>query len=228
MARDLGYKIIDIHEAVVFNEVEGTFEKFVEDVYNFKLDAEKDGNDGLRLIYKLILNSLFGRFGLKKQNITYLILTDENALKYKKRNHFDVLYRVNGLNFIKKTSVIDEELVLILNNENLIYSDNMSSDNMNYSSFNKININGTNISSVQYSAAITSYGRMFMNQFKNIKDNIYIGGDTDSVILSKRLDNLYVGTELGKLKLEKIIKEGFYHSKKSYLQILDNDIKVIK
>jgi hypothetical protein len=33
-----------------------------------------------------------------------------------------------------------------------------------------------------------------MNQFKNIKDNKYIGGDTDSVILSKPLNNKLVGS----------------------------------
>ena len=64
-----------------------------------------------------------------------------------------------------------------------------------------------------------------MNQFKNIKDNKYIGGDTDSVILSKPLNNKLVGSQLGQFKLEAIISEGFYLSKKFYLIVtILNDI----
>jgi hypothetical protein len=69
---------------------------------------------------------------------------------------------------------------------------------------------------------------MYLNQFKNMKDNIYIGGDTDSIILSKPLDDQYVGNELGQFKLEFTIKEGFYHSKKCYLIVTQEDDIIIK
>lgn len=51
---------------------------------------------------------------------------------------------------------------------------------------------GANISAVQISAAITAYGRIFLNQFSlraNMKNNHYLGGDTDSIIFSQPLDS---------------------------------------
>ena len=57
---------------------------------------------------------------------------------------------------------------------------------MYYNKFNDINypnVWGSSNSSVQY--AITTYARMYLNQFKNMKNKSYIGGDTDSIILTK-------------------------------------------
>ena len=59
-----------------------------------------------------------------------------------------------------------------------------------------------------------------------MENNQYLGGDTDSIILSKPLDPKYLGADIGLFKLEHIIKEGFYHSKKFYL-IVDNNNNII-
>ena len=69
---------------------------------------------------------------------------------------------------------------------------------------------------------------MYLNQFKNIKDNKYIGGDTDSIIMSKPLDDKFVGINLGQFKLEYVIREGFYHSKKFYLIYTEDNQIIIK
>lgn len=69
---------------------------------------------------------------------------------------------------------------------------------------------------------------MFLNQFKNKKDNLYLGGDTDSIIMSKELEDKFIGKELGKFKLEYVIKEGFFHSKKFYLLKTTDDKIIIK
>lgn len=58
--------------------------------------------------------------------------------------------------------------------------------------FNQGNAWGINTSSVQYSAAITAYQRMELNKFKNIKNNLYLGGDTDSIIMSKPIDDIFL------------------------------------
>lgn len=87
---------------------------------------------------------------------------------------------------------------------------------------------GSNRSSVQYSAAITAYARIFLNKFKNLKDNPYLGGDTDSIIMTKPIDEKYIGTELGKFKLEHVIEEGFYPSKKFYLIKTNKNEIIIK
>ena len=49
-------------------------------------------------------------------------------------------------------------------------------------------------SNVAIAAAITAYGRIFMIKFKKLKNNLYLGGDTD-YILEKPLDNNWLGSE---------------------------------
>ena len=98
----------------------------------------------------------------------------------------------------------------------------------NYELFNYTNPWGSNKSSVQYSAAITAYARMYLNKFKNMTDNTYLGGDTDSIIMKYPLDSKYVGSKLGQFKLEHVITEGFYHSKKFYLLVTDKNEHIIK
>jgi len=52
------------------------------------------------------------------------------------------------------------------------------------------------------SAAISAYARISINKFKNIPGNPCIMSDTDSVVLSKKLPNSFIGKDLGQMKLE--------------------------
>jgi hypothetical protein len=61
-----------------------------------------------------------------------------------------------------------------------------------------------------------------------MKDNRYLGGDTDSLILEKPLDPLYVGNKLGQLELEYIIKQGLFLSKKFYALLTSDNKEIIK
>lgn len=74
-------------------------------------------------------------------------------------------------------------------------------------------------SSVGIAAAITAYARISLNRFKNIPDNKYLGGDTDSAIMQNRLPNDFVGPELGMMKFEDDIHLGLYADKKLYYAI---------
>ena len=69
---------------------------------------------------------------------------------------------------------------------------------------------------------------MNLNKFKNIPGNDYLGGDTDSIILTHPLDIKHVGQDLGLFKLEHVIVEGFYLSKKFYMLITDKKEIIIK
>ena len=69
---------------------------------------------------------------------------------------------------------------------------------------------------------------MAINDYKNIPGNLYLGGDTDSFILQYPLDPKFVGINIGLSKLEHVIVEGFFHSKKSYLIINDKNETIIK
>nr|AYE93222.1 DNA polymerase [Termitomyces sp.]AYE93270.1 DNA polymerase [Termitomyces sp.] len=54
-------------------------------------------------------------------------------------------------------------------------------------------------------------------KYKNIKGNKLIYSDTDSVLMEKPLDSeLISSTDLGKLKLEYVISEGYFIAPKFY------------
>jgi len=104
--------------------------------------------------------------------------------------------------------------------------------NLNYSkeSLKKIGLNKTkNVpSAVHIAAAIASYARLAINEYKNIPGNPCIMSDTDSVVLTKPLPDNLIGDELGQLKLVHIITEGIFIKKKLYyLKTLDNQ-EIIK
>ncbi|KAI0995205.1 hypothetical protein K3495_g12977 [Podosphaera aphanis] len=71
-------------------------------------------------------------------------------------------------------------------------------------------------SCVAIAAAITAYARISLNRFKNIPDNQYLGGDTDSVILQKPLPATLVGKKQGMIKYEDDIAIGLFADKKLY------------
>lgn len=215
-----GYKVKRILSCVQFDKIEGTFEGYIKNIYACKSEAEKEKNNVQRYIYKLLLNSLYGRLGLKGKNYKLSLIENTKLNKTLHTENSEILYKMNNLNLVKSSGPIEPDLLKIITEEKLYES---SRDK-----FNAPNPWGSNLSSVQYSAAITAYARMDLNRFKNIKDNEYLGGDTDSIIMSKPIADEYIGVELGKFKLEYIIKEGFYHSKKFYLLVTNEDKIIIK
>ena len=64
-ALKLGYKI-DLLEGWIFPHKKQIFSDFIDNFYSLRLEAKKDGNFAKEKVLKLILNSLFGRFGLGK------------------------------------------------------------------------------------------------------------------------------------------------------------------
>jgi transcription initiation factor TFIIIB Brf1 subunit/transcription initiation factor TFIIB len=71
--------------------------------------------------------------------------------------------------------------------------------------------------SIPISTAVTAYARMYMSKFKRMFKKLGIilyYSDTDSFIINKSLDQKYIGSELGKLKLEHTFDEGVYHKYK--------------
>lgn len=214
-----GYKIIEIHSCVEFDKVESNFKSYIKDIFEYKKQADIQNNEVERLINKLLLNSLYGRLGLKDQSIKLSIVEDKKLTKILHTENSEVLYNSNNLNLVKSNGPLDPEILRIINEEKL-YTKKME--------FNQANVWGKNISSVQYSAAITAYARMELNQYKNMENNLYIGGDTDSIIMSKPIDPINIGLNLGQFKLEYIITEGLYHSKKFYFIRTIDDKIIIK
>jgi DNA polymerase type B, organellar and viral len=220
MARDYGYKIHNIISCVQYDKIEGSFTDYITDIYSSKQKADLEKNEVERLINKLLLNSLYGRLGIREKNIKISIEEDKKLDKILHTENSEILFSANNLNLVKSNGGLEPELTRIINDEKLYSS--------NFNDFNGPDSWGSSQSSVQYSAAVTAYARMYLNKFKNMKDILYIGGDTDSIILNKKLNDKYIGKELGKFKFEFEIKEGFYHSKKFYLIVKEDNEIIIK
>jgi DNA polymerase type B, organellar and viral len=164
------------------------FKDYVDYLYNLKVNSEKASPD--YIISKLLLNSLYGRFGMNPHCENHLIINSKDSLDFQNKNLI--------------TNVID-----LKNGRELIsfFEENEWSDEVSKKSLNI---------SVSVSAAVTASARIHMSQFKNMKDLTLYYTDTDSIDIDQPLDPKYVDKELGKMKLEHIFKEAVFLAPKVY------------
>jgi hypothetical protein len=177
------------------------FKRFVEDFYTLKSNSDK--NEVIYNISKLILNSPYGKFGMSPYKLKHSIIADSELISYLER--FDI----NSVSDLKNGKLL------------ISYKDKL--DNEENFKFNQTsNVN------VAIAAAITAYGRIHMSQFKNSKlFNLYYS-DTDCIDIDANLEAFFVGTELGKMKLEEIFQKVVYLSPKCYGGINTKNQEIIK
>lgn len=132
-------------------------------------------------IYKTLMNSLYGRFGINpRSTIT------EVCLEYR----YNYLIRNSELIFIEKLN----ELYYVIS-----YWDNPG--NNCWKGDPSERWNPPRISAIQLAAAITASARIYMYPFISREDCYYT--DTDSVVLGQPLPEEWISSStLGKFKLE--------------------------
>lgn len=180
------------------------FKEYVDSLYAIKSNTPKD--NPMYLISKLLLNTLYGKFGM----------------------HVDTYLTQHAI-------INDEELYSMIDN-NIITDTLPLSDNkqlISFISYNKkdINFNLNNLDhnmniSIGLSASITAYARIHMSQFKRA-DNKYtlLYTDTDSIAINKPLpNNLIDPNRLGAMKLENIFQKVAYLGPKVYGGLLSTFI----
>ncbi|KAI3702104.1 hypothetical protein L6452_27785 [Arctium lappa] len=79
-AREIGYTVIPI-SGYLFKKKEIPFRDFVSDLFSSRLEAKKSGNDALSYVYKILMNSLYGRFGINPKSTITEVYDSE---RYKK------------------------------------------------------------------------------------------------------------------------------------------------
>lgn len=172
------------------------FENFISDLYTIRLNYPK--TDPMNYIAKIIMNSLYGRFGM----------TD----------NFDKILIINKNEFDKYSESITESI--ILNNKILI---KIKNNDIN----NTLN-NGSNNVNIAVASSITAYARIHMSQFKNNDNYKLFYTDTDSIYINKQLPNELVSNiELGKMKLEHVIDKAIFLAPKVY-GFMTKDQEIIK
>ena len=165
------------------------FNDYVDFLYNFRLTYPK--SDPMNYLAKLLLNSLYGRFGM-----------DDNFSEIKIiHKEFYGDFENKFINNIKKSEDLgDYKLVTYNIDENPIVEDELIHN-----------------VSIGIAAAITAYSRIHMSQFKNNPDFNFYYSDTDSVYIDRPLPEHLVNSKvLGKMKLENVLDKAIFLAPKMY------------
>lgn len=197
-----------------FERGKGVFNDYVKDLY---FEKKNSNNPVYKKIAKYSLNSVYGKFGQKDTSSNIKIMKVDEVNKFLKNYNYKYISELNN-NYviIKYSSRINEKL------RNLYNIDDLNKKDLDKLGLYKLR--GVP-SAVQIAAAISSYARIEINKYKNMKDNFCYYSDTDSVILENKLQNSFVGTDLGQMKLEYIINEGILIRAKLYaLKTLEKGI----
>ncbi|WOL17415.1 DNA polymerase-like [Canna indica] len=181
-ARRLGYTVIPI-SGYLFEKKESPFKDFVLTLYNNRLLAKKTGNESLSFIYKILMNTLYGRFGINPKS-TKTIICDN-------KKYIDLLMNTD---FIYADEICENQFIVA-------YHTNTESGGDQW--------DPPKNAAIQLAAAITANARIYMYPFISREDCYYT--DTDSVILGKPLPNDMISTNtLGMFKLEDQIVKGYF------------------
>lgn len=187
------YKAIEI--GYKFNILRGyTFDKnyiFTDYVdYFYKMKENSGKGTAQYKIAKLLLNSLYGRFGMNPENEKHVIINTSESFKY-----YDKFTVTNVLNLDNGKELIS-------------YLDSNSNNDDNISTMNI---------SIPIAAAVTAFSRIYMYPFKTLKNTSIFYTDTDSIDIDTELDPEFVGTEIGKWKLEHISEKAVFLGPKLYM-----------
>ena len=160
------------------------FAPFINDLYSIKQNSPK--NSSWYLIAKLLMNSLYGKFGMNPYLPVHLIIDQEEIATYQDDEN---------TNIIDITPLTLNKVIITLNNETII---------------NNFKVN------ISIASAITSYARMYMSKFLGDSDLNIFYTDTDSIDVDKPLPDNLIGKELGKFKLEAHFIEAIFLAPKVY------------
>jgi hypothetical protein len=212
----LGYKFeyLDYYKF----ERKEIFSDYVNTLYKIRVD-NKDQPE-LSNVFKLLLNSLYGRFGMAQSQFKNEFVANSN-----KERLYNIIKIYNSSIVSDFTTSKNISYTLIRYNElpNQDHLNNMFKNNFiseeefnSLKKYSDMKIQKLNIA-VHIASAITAYARIYMHKFKmQYKDSIYYS-DTDSLILDKKIsDDLISDNKLGLFKLEHKIKRGVFIAPKLY------------
>jgi hypothetical protein len=186
------------------------FSEYVNKMYNLRIQYDK--SHPMNYIAKLLLNSLYGKFGMNTSRTVVEI--------------HDCSSEESKMDFLKLLDIFGESIsdYIQIGDKFIIIRDSLS--HINYDEEGDL-YHGLNVN-IAIASAVTSYARVYMSSFKNNPNfNLYYS-DTDSIVIDQELPNTLIGNELGQLKLEHIIERGVFLAPKVYGLINDKGESIIK
>lgn len=177
----------------------------------YKIKKLCSANIPIYKISKLLLNSLYGRFGM------YPIKDEKKVVS------FETLFE------LKSTKIINEIIPLDNNNFFVNCSDKKLEKNINKSLKKEkdLGLDYTN-TAVQVASCVTSYARIFMYRYKNLPHNFCYYSDTDSVFMVKKFSNFFINSDFGKFKYVDRIKFAYFVAIKNYIYLSNNNVKNLR
>jgi hypothetical protein len=220
-----GYQLLDIGEAWEFQRGENVFRTLIEQLNAMKVKSQLEGKPVLRNIAKLLMNSIYGRFGMHTPELKHAIVNpqqlDQIVEKYLALPQGPWALRSRTGVLEKITLGTLDLITYILNKDILDFS--KDKDIKLLRKFLKGIPGQTN---VPIAAAVTSYSRIIINQFKLLAISLGLDifySDTDSLVINGPLPpEVCNSAELGKLKLENTFKEGIFVAPKIYYLELED------
>jgi len=178
-------------------------------MYNLRLQYPK--SDPMNLIAKLLMNSLYGKFGMKNENTLIDIFNTNNKKELNRLSEMLDTHTNTIQDFIK------------LGNHIIIVRKSIQ----NFNNDEVENYHGLEVN-VALASAITGGGRMWMTLLKNNPNfNLYYS-DTDSGVIDAPLPSHMVGGALGQFKLEHTINKAVFLAPKVYGFINIDGDEIIK
>ena len=188
------------------------FSDYVNKLYELRLQYLK--THAMNLIAKLLMNSLYGKFGMKTE---VSVVNIYNCSTPESEKAFEEMLEAYGEN-IQDYIQLDDNFVIVRDSIAKLKYD--QDEDM----YHGLDVN------IAVASAITSAARMQMSVFKNNPMfNLYYS-DTDSVVVDKQLPESTVGNELGQLKLEHTIRKAVFLAPKVYglVDVEGNEVIKVK
>lgn len=168
----------------------------------------------VRQTSKLLLNSLYGRFGMKTYSTRTAMVSESDINNLEAQDYLvDPVF-----------SATDNSPITSGNKTLVTHSVEPDPDlrNLSILTGKRVKPVGRKIelsTTCHISSAITAYARIFLNQFKNLEGNDLFYTDTDSVFLQHKLPDSVVGNKLGDLDLQYEISKAIFLRPKFYCML---------
>jgi len=172
---DYSFTII---EGYYFEKINYLFKAYVEELYKLRLTYDK--SHPMNYIAKLLMNSLYGRFGMKLEGKMVMFLDDKKLDKMKSK-----------VKFVKVEPIIEDVSLAEAETEELLGLE-------------------VNVAIASYITALSRVALFKYKKYcidNNIKIFYF---DTDSIFTNKPLPEQFISNKLGDLKLEYIFKESIF------------------
>ncbi|KAL0282458.1 UNVERIFIED_CONTAM: DNA polymerase, partial [Sesamum radiatum] len=96
----------------MFEKKSSPFEGFISDLYESRLEAKKKSDEPMTFIYKILMNSLYGRFGMNPESIVTEICNQEKYDEMMMKDNFQSADKLNDdyyiVNYISNSQIVDD------------------------------------------------------------------------------------------------------------------------